>query len=231
MNAVAKIMPAVPDETKQEISNLAAVIARAEGFAIATNADYQSASDLLRDVKSRGKALDEKRKAITAPLDAAKKATMDMFRPATDAIGQIEGILKKKMGSFVAEQDRLRREAEAKAAEVARKEQEKLQAKADKLREKGCGEKADALDMQAASTVAVAPLIEAPAASGAHVRKVWKARLTDKMALIKAVAEGKASPELLDYNESVGNGLAKALKSGMNVPGVEAYEDVQVVAR
>lgn len=226
-----EIMPAVPAETRNEIATLADLAMQSSSLVIATQPQYQSAADLLADIKQRGKALEEKRKAITSPLDAAKKAAMDMFRPAVDAIAEFEKAVKGKMAGFVREQDRLRREEEARAAEAARKQQEKLMAQADKAAAAGKLEKAEALEMQAASTVAVTPAVETPVASGAHARRVWKARLTNKMELIKAVAEGNASPELLDYNESVGNGLAKALKSGMNVPGVEAYEDVQVVAR
>lgn len=226
-----EIMPAVPAETRNEITTLADLALQSSSLVITSQPQYQAAADLLADIKQRGKALEEKRKGITAPLDAAKKAAMDMFRPAVDAIAEFEKSVKARMAGFVREQDRIRREEEAKATEAARKEQEKLLSQANKAAAAGKLEKAEALELQAASTVAVTPAIEIPIASGAHTRRVWKARLTSKMDLINAVAEGKASPELLDYNESVGNGLAKALKSGMNVPGVEAYEDVQVVAR
>lgn len=226
-----EIMPAVPAETRNEIATLADLAMQSSSLVITSQPQYQAAADLLADIKQRGKALEEKRKAITAPLDAAKKATMDMFRPAVDAIAEFEKAVKAKMAGFVREQDRIRREAEAAAAEKARKEQEKLLAQAEKAAAAGKAEKAEALALQAASTVAVAPLVDAAVASGAHARRVWKARLTDKMALIKAVADGRASPELLDYNESVGNGLAKALKSGMNIPGIEAHEEISIASR
>ena len=226
-----EIMPAVPVETKTEITTLADLATQSSSLVITTQPEYQKAADLLSDIKSRGKALEEKRKAITAPLDAAKKATMDMFRPAVDAVEAFEKAVKAKMADFVREQDRIRRETEERAAEEARKQQEKLLAKAEKAEAKGNTEQAEALQMQAAATVAVSPIIETPTASGAHHRKQWKARLTSKMALIKAVAEGRASPELLDFNESVANGLAKALKSGLNIDGVEAYEDIVIASR
>ncbi len=229
--ATAQVMPAVPAETRSEIQTLADLAHKSSSLVISTQPEYQIASDLLADIKSRGKALEEKRKGITAPLDAAKKATMDMFRPAVDAIDQFEREVKAKMSSFVREQERIRLAAEAEAAERVRKEQEKLMAKADKLREQGKDEKAEALEFQAATTVAVMPAIEQPVASGASARKVWKAKLVDKMELIKAIADGRASPELLDYNESVGNGLAKALKTGMNIPGLKSYEDIVIASR
>lgn len=231
MSAAQQIIPAVPAETKTEIASLADLALQSSQLVITSQTEYQNAADLLADIKRRGKALEEKRKAITAPLDAAKKAAMDMFRPAVDAIDAFEKSVKDKMAGFVREQERIRRETEAAAAEKARKEQEKLLAQAEKAAAAGKLEKAEALELQAASTVAVTPAIEAPVAAGAHARRVWKARLTDKMALIQAVADGRASPELLDFNQSVGNGLAKALKSGMNIPGLESYEDISIAAR
>lgn len=232
MNAAAqKVMPAVPVETKTEIQSVAELAQQSVDLVITSQPEYQAAADLLSDIKQRGKALDEKRKAITKPMDDAKKATMNMFRPAVDAIAECEKVLKGKMAGFVKEQEKIRQEAEAKAAEAARKEQEKIMAKADKLREKGKYEQAEAVEIQAATTVAASPVIDTPVATGASTRRIWKARLSNKMALIQAVAEGKASPELLDYNESVGNGLAKALKSGMNIPGLEAYEDISIASR
>lgn len=229
--ATAQIIPVVPDETKQEISSLAELATQSRELTISDQSTYQRAADLLSDIKSRGKELEKKRKAITEPMDAAKKSTMDLFRPAVDAIEGFEKLIKQKMADFVREQERLQREAEARAADERRKEQEKLQREAEKLRAKGKEEQAAAVELQAVTAVsAPAPTMQA-VASGAHHRKVWKAQLVDKMALIKAVAEGRASAELLDYNESVGNKLAVALKSSLHIDGIEAFEDISIAAR
>lgn len=225
------IVPVVPDETKQEITTLAELANQSRALVIADQAGYQSAADLLRDIKDRGKELEKKRKAITEPMDAAKKATMDMFRPAVDAIESLEKLIKGRMSDFVREQERLVREAEAQARENQRKEQERLHKQAEALRAKGKDEKAEAIEQQAATTVAMPATHMQATASGASHRKIWKAKLTDKMALIKAVAEGRASAELLDYNESVGNKLATALKSSLCIPGLDAYDEISIASR
>jgi hypothetical protein len=42
------------------------------------------------------------------------------------------------------------------------------------------------------------------------------------MEIIKAVAEGKASPELVEINMTIANSLARSLKWTMSVPGLIA---------
>ena len=51
----------------------------AKGFVIRWQDDYQLAADQLKQIKSKGKALEEQRKTMTQPLDAAKKSIMDFF--------------------------------------------------------------------------------------------------------------------------------------------------------
>lgn len=113
--------------------------------------------------------------------------------------------------------DRERAEAEA-AASQARMAQEAAQAEAD------------ANEMTALVTTAA--LVQTSAkVSGISTSKSWKARITDKEALVKHIA---AHPELLDWVEikMTGiNGMAKALKQNMQIPGVEAYPDISVSAR
>lgn len=113
--------------------------------------------------------------------------------------------------------DRERAEAEA-AASQARMAQEAAQAEAD------------ANEMTALVTTA-APVHTSAKVSGISTSKSWKARITDKEALVKHIA---AHPELLDWVEikMTGiNGMAKALKQNMQIPGVEAYPDISVSAR
>lgn len=113
--------------------------------------------------------------------------------------------------------DRERAEAEA-AASQARMAQEAAQAEAD------------ANEMTALITTA-APVQTSAKVSGISTSKSWKARITDKEALVKHIAD---HPELLDWIEikMTGiNGMAKALKQNMQIPGVEAYPDISVSAR
>lgn len=228
---------------------------------------FESAAIELQGIKAKAKALDDQRKAITKPLDDAKKQVMDLFRQPLELLDQAEGLLKRSMLTYQSEQDRIRREeqrkleeaaakerarlaAEAAAAEAAarakaeeqrRKAEEaaaagkaeqaaKLLAKADATEQAGT-EKAQILQTTAAVISAPIPVAEAPAATGISTRGVWKAEVSDLMALVKAVAAGDAPVTLLQANTTAINQTAKALKSAMNYPGIRVWQEQTLAAR
>jgi type IV secretory pathway TrbL component len=136
-----------------------------------------------------------------------------------NALSCVAGDKEAAQAAFAAieKAERERVEAEA-AASQARMAQEAAQAEAD------------ANEMTALVTTA-APVQTSAKVSGISTSKSWKARITDKEALVKHIA---AHPELLDWVEikMTGiNGMAKALKQNMQIPGVEAYPDISVSAR
>jgi hypothetical protein len=228
--APAPIAPPVPEKTRAEIRSVTELPAEVAGLEITDTASEEHAGKLLREIKKRGRELEDRRKEITVPMDDAKKAVMDLFRPASNAVAECERVVRKKLAAYAQESERKRALAEAEAAEKARKEEERLRARAEKAAAKGNTEKAAELEMQAASTVA-APVAAPAPASNVSYRENWKAQVSDKMALIKAVANGQASPELLDVNMSVADRLAKALKNTANIPGLRMACQKVPVAR
>lgn len=202
----------------------------AETIVIASPETYQWAGEQLREIKSKAKELDERRKKITKPLDEAKKQVMDLFRPALEFLTQAETIIKRKMIVYQSEQEKIRREAEAKAREAQRKEQERLEEQARKAEAKGKAEQAEALRQQADMTPAVVVAPEAPKANGTSIRTDWEAEVMDKKALIKAIAAGTA-PDVLDVNMKTLNQMARALKDQLNIPGVRARQVERMAVR
>lgn len=90
----------------------------------------QLASDELGKVTKLRKELEEVRFSMTRPLDAAKKAIMDFFRPADAFAEQAERAIKGEIARYSTEQERLRREAERKAE----LERQRLAAEQERLR-------------------------------------------------------------------------------------------------
>jgi membrane protein involved in colicin uptake len=156
-----------------------------------------------------------------AQAEAAKrKAEADAAeakRQADEAVAN--GNKEAAQAAFAAIEKADRERAEAEATESkARQAQEVAQAEAE------------ASEMTALVTTAT-PVQVSSKVSGISTSKSWKARVTNKQALIQHIA---AHPELLDWVEikMTGlNGMAKALKQNMQIPGVEAYPDVSVSAR
>ena len=184
-------------------------------FTIGSPLDFELAGAELRAIKEMGAELDAMRKRMTAPLDESKRAIMDFFRAPTSYLTEAEATIKRVMLGYSQEVERERRKAEAKAQEVARKEAERLRRQADAAAAKGREERAEALRMQA-DTVPV-PVVASPPpkAAGISTREVWSAEVVDKMALIKAVAEGRVHAEILLVDMKLAHAQARALKGAM----------------
>lgn len=124
--------------------------------------------------------------------------------------------------------------AQAAFAAIEKAERERVEAETAasqaRMAQEAAQAEADANEMTALVTTA-APMQTSAKVSGISTSKSWKARITDKEALVKHIAD---HPELLDWVEikMTGiNGMAKALKQNMQIPGVEAYPDISVSAR
>ncbi|HEU4401903.1 MAG TPA: hypothetical protein VFT43_07335, partial [Candidatus Polarisedimenticolia bacterium] len=73
--------------------------------------------------------------------------------------------------------------------------------------------------------------VAVPKEAGVTFRDAWKARVDDAMALVKAVAEGKAPLAYLTVNQAALDAQARVLKGELRVPGVVAYNEPVEVRR
>ncbi len=219
-----------PDEERLERESLV-VLDTAKAIAIIDDDSYEGAAGMLSRIKARYNELDVMRKAITKPLDEAKRNVMDMFRTPLVRLKSAEGTTKQSMLAYQREQEAKRRAEEARLQEIARKEREKLERQAARAEKAGREERAADLRQVADSVPEPVVAHAAPKVAGMSTRKTYKAAVTDKMALIKAVAEGKAPDVLLEPNMTALNGQARALKEALNYPGVQLIVDETLSSR
>ena len=218
------------------------------------------ASEDLRRVKTLQKDVEDKRTSITGPLNAAVKAVNDLFRGPKDYLDQAETVLKRAITGWNVEQEQLAAEARTKAEAEARAERERLEAEqrqqneeaerklaaAQAAAQSGNAEdaarlkaEADAAAIQAEATsaaaqvVTIAPTVTAPiAAAGISKRVTYSAEVTDLLALVKAVAEGKAPIEAVQADTKFLGAQARAFKKqGDLYPGVKSVAPASVAAR
>lgn len=216
------------------LSSAEQLLAVAQSYRIDSPEVYEAAAADLQEIKGKLKALEEKRVAITKPLNRAIKAVNDLFRKPKELLEQAEALIKRAMSAYDQEQERKRREEQARLEEEARKERERLEAKAREAEEKGQIEKAEALRESANAVVApiVSPATEAPKVTGIATRGLWKARVTDKAALVRhIVAERPDLLSLIEIDASALNAMARAQKSALSLPGVEVYEHKIIAAQ
>lgn len=131
-----------------------------------------------------------------------------------------------------AEQARLRAVAEgnAKAAAAAAERNAKLAERADALESAGIEK---AAELATISELVVAPTVisEATKVAGQSIRRIWKARVTDKQLFLLAVANNPQYTNLVDVNQSALDRLAKALEGNFKVDGAEAYNEASLSSR
>lgn len=245
----------------QEATNAAKTLEVAKAYVIDSPEMAEAAADDLVDIKGRLKKLSDQRMSITRPLDEAKSRIMDLFRGPQAVLEKAEQTLKSALLTWQQEERRKAEEQRRQQEEAARKAREEEQRKAAeaeaariaaeeearKAAEAGDAEALAAAEekvVEAEQTAAVATEIAevlqhaAPVAvagpaklSGISVREEWKCECTDLMTLVKAIVEGKASIELIAFDQVEANRRAKALKKEFSAPGVRAYSVDSMAAR
>lgn len=221
--------------------------AKATGLVIRDAESCINASQLLKGIKAIRsdvqrwfaphieKAMDAKRAA-----DAARKGLVDEQAHMEAPLIHAEGILKRGLLAFEAQQEEARRQEEA-----------RLQAEAQRQAEALTVETAAALEREAVTSGDAGLLVEAhdlitqpieapvvrveptvPKVAGVTYRDNWKAHPEiDLRALARAVAEGRAPVTFLEPNLTAINQFARATQGAQDVPGVRFYNDRQIAAR
>lgn len=109
------IDPNVQIELSQESAKANGALREVKDFVVVTPDDIALAETFALDAKAQWKRIDERRKAITGPLNEALRSTNDLFRNPLNAYAEVEGVLRQKVLAARAEINRVNREAMEKA--------------------------------------------------------------------------------------------------------------------
>ena len=107
-------------------------------------------------------------------------------------------------------------QGDKKAAELARKEAEAI--------------KAGKMQVVAAPVASVA-IDQSPKLEGASPRETWSADVYDLIALCKAIGASKIGVEYVEANMTALNGVARATKGGVMIPGVKMVKKYGTASR
>ena len=198
---------------------------------IADPKTYELAGERLKELSSKEKQIEDFRKKLKAPILAAGKAIDEFFNAPLTRLQGARASLKRSLLQYQIAEEQRRRELEAQAQEAARKEREKLEARAAKAESSGKVEKAQALQMAAASVIqpTIAPTVAKIA--GISTRTNYRAEVVDKMELVKAVAAGTVPLNALDANMPFLNNQARAMKETLAYPGVKVVQETGLASR
>lgn len=231
--AIAELNPIVTD--------IAAFAGTIEGLDVTDEETQGQVGDLVKMMNHRRKKLEDKRLSLVKPLNGVVNEINALFKPPRDRIDQIIDIAKKKMNIFARAQAALANMRAKQAQEEAERERKEAEELAEILRKK-TGQEAEPIAQvivqeaekkvekaakPEASKVAVTRGREASVA----VTKTWKGKVVSKMALVKAVAEGRLPLNILEPNMAAIQGLARQIKREQDVDGIQIWEDVGTVVR
>lgn len=205
-------------------------LAAAKSYAVDSPELYEAAAEDLRAIKRRLVELDDERKNLTRPLDEAKARIMEFFRPPRELLEEGEKHLKRAMLTYQAEEERKRKALEARLREEAQRKRERLAAEAAAMEAAGHQDHAELKREQAEEVITPIVAHTTPKPKGISISETWRAAITDKMALVQAVATGKAPAELVDVNMQVANRLALSLKQAFAYPGLKAVKGQSLAA-
>jgi hypothetical protein len=227
--------PAVIEAQSVELlrKEVAPVLQRAQAIAVRSPADREDARNFVLAVK---KAQDQVHASFDAMVDKTHKAWKESLAVRAsflDPLESAEKTVKRLILNYDADQERIRldeqRRLQAIADETARKERERLEKEAAKLK---TPELREARLEQAALIVApVVTISEPEKPKGESAPKRWKARLLDKMALIQAAANGsEIAIGCLTFDQPAANTFAKSSRI-ITVPGIEWYSESSLSMR
>lgn len=208
-------------------------IEKAQALAkITDDAGLEAASSFLKTIKNFRSMVKEHYEQDVKKAHELWKSLTEKRRKADDPLDQAERIIKIGMSAYhTAQEQKRQREEQARQAE-ARKQAEEAKLAAAQEAENGGDHEAASAILEAPAPVipvTVAPVV--PKIAGVSYKKVWHVEVTDKLALLRAIAEGRAPIGLVDVNEGSLKKLAAALALEAPYPGVRAWQQSEVSAR
>jgi len=177
----------------------------------------------MKTVKDRMKELTDTRMEQTRPLNESKNKIIAFFSVPLQKLNDARNYLNTIMVKWTEEQEANRREEERRLQEGARKRAEE-EALRQALEAEAAGEKeeAEAIIQEPVYVPPIRVMSEVPKSKESHIRETWSAEGFDLMATVKAIAEGKAPLQAIEYDMTFLNGQARSYKQSLNIPGVRA---------
>ena len=206
-------------------------LAMVESFLVNDAVTFELAADELTAIKRKASQLDEQRKAITKPLDDAKKAVMDLFRGPLDLLSKAESILKGKMLTYQQDEQRKAAEQRAAAERAAQAERQRLADEAAKLAAEGRA--GEALVKQQVAEMIVAapvPIVEQPKAAGVSTRTTVDFEVVDMLQLVQHIAQHPELIGLVEADTTKLRSYVRGLGTACQLPGVRVFEKASLAA-
>lgn len=224
--SIVTVMPELePVDEQQLTQEVTDIEFRAESFVIQTPEDYEAAGEFGKLLKRKAAEVTGFFKPMKDSAYQAHKAVCDREKAMLTPLKNAEKIVKKTMGDYLMEQERIRREAEEAARRAAEEERERklkeamaLEAAGDKEGAEAAVEEAVVMDEATGYSV---PASVKPKVSGVSTSKDWEITSIDTA----KVPVNFSGMELRPVDQAAVIRLIRASKGSIAIPGI-AYREV-----
>lgn len=195
---------------------------QARAIEISDAPSFEKAGEFLVDVKTLRKAISDHHQPVIEAAHKAHKAALAAKKSYDEPLAEAERIVKGSMTTYQREEERKRRELEAKLrAEAQKLEDERRLAKAEELEKAGNSAAAEAVIEKPVVAPAISVAPAAPKVAGVSTRKSWDFRITDESLIPR---------EYLSVDEKKIRGVVRALGAEAKIAGVEVFERSEIAA-
>lgn len=236
---IAAGTPAQLAKRKQEGLKLVMPLTEAvQALTVADASGYQEADALLARVRTARKTWADKMEPIIRPIRQGLDNLYALNREVDKPLAQLEEMVKDEMKRFKLEEARQLRAADEERekeqariqAEIDAKAKAELSAKTKPMKERLAAAR-QALETKLEDTL-LTPVQQPVRADSSSTRPVKKWRIKDLEAFVAGVVEGTVPLVYIHVNEVGMNRLFKDFPDSVKaMPGVEVYDDVQIVGR
>ena len=205
---------------------------RAKIVKVASNDQYLEACELVKTIKALRAEIDATFDPVIAKAYQTHKEAVAQKRKFEQPLVEAEGLVKRSIGDWLSEQERIRKEEELRLQKLAQEEEERRQLQnAVILDDLGETEEANRLLEE---TVVAPPVVLpqfTPKVHGVSMSQRYSAEVVNLMELVKAVAQGKAPIQCLKADQVFLNRQAVAMRQAMAYPGVKLKIESSVGVR
>jgi hypothetical protein len=207
------------------------LVGQAQDMTITDPGSFQQAGAFLRSIKLYQKRVHDIFDPIVQAANLAHKTAVAQRSKMLAGADEAEGVIKRALAQYETAQRAAReaiqraQETAARAVAVAAREE---QARA--LEAQGSAQAAATVRAAPPAPVILPPTPPIPRAEGVGFVDRYSAVVIDLSALVKAVAAGEQALDLLQPNMTALHGLARSLKDGLRIPGVEVKKERGVAA-
>lgn len=222
---------ATPNETelKQEIAVYTAPLV---SFKVVDSISMSKANDTIKEINTRLKNIDVKfEKTVEATAETKRKAeaarkTLDtLIEEIKQPLVNVKTYLSGEGKRYLTEQEVIRKAEETRQREIARKaEEDRRIAEAEQAEREGNTAEAQAIIEE--EIYVPAPVVEktTPKVDNRLFAKRWTGEGKDIMLAIRYIAQNPQYKNLLTFDSSAINNMARSMKGPSPVPGIDFTE-------